>query len=434
MRISRRYVAATAAVVGVGLALSACSSGGGGGDATSGSDTFTVWWFESPESAMGIAWQDALEQFKQQHPDVDVEFELKTWDQLQQAGQMVLNSESAPDLLEYPKGNATAGAVAKAGLLTDLTDVAAERGWDTTIPASALTVGRYDANGVMGGDTIYGIPTYGEYVSLFYNEDMLAERDLEVPTTVAELENVMATFAEAGVTPLALGAADYPIVHLVYELALHDADRQWVDDYQFFQGPVDFHDASWTFAAETVADWVEKGYISTDSTGIDADAAGTGFKDGTYPLFLSGSWWDGDFAANADFTWSSVLFPENAMHTGSGGNVWVVPSNSDATDLAYDFIDVTLSPENQALLGNSGGVPVAAEPSAVTDPVGSVATAQFNEIAAADGLAYYPDWPIAGFYDVWLQNSQGLVAGSLSPDQFLDGIAAFYEANTPATN
>lgn len=129
-----------------------------------------------------------------------------------------------------------------------------------------------------------------------------------------------------------------------------------------------------------------------------------------------------------------MLFPENAMHTGSGGNVWVVPSNSDATDLAYDFIDVTLSPENQALLGNSGGVPVAAEPSAVTDPVGSVATAQFNEIAAADGLAYYPDWPIAGFYDVWLQNSQGLVAGSLSPDQFLDGIAAFYEANTPATN
>jgi len=70
----------------------------------------------------------------------------------------------------------------------------------------------------------------------------------------------------------------------------------------------------------------------------------------------------------------------------------------------------------------------------VTDPVGQTKVALFNEIAAKDGLAYYPDWPIAGFYDVWLQNSQGLVAGSLTPDQFLDSIAAFYEANAPATN
>lgn len=419
---------------GASLTLVACSGGdpaGSGGDTTAPS-TLDVWWYEADDSAMGIAWKAALDQFEAAHPDVTVNFELKSWDQLQQAGQMVLNSDSAPDLLEYPKGNATAGAVAQAGLAADLTDYASQYGWDESVAASALTVGRYDANGVMGSGPLYGIPSYGENVGLFYNADMLTERGIEVPKTMEELEAAMQTFVDDGVTPLALGAADYPIVHLIYELALHDADRQWVDSYQFFQGPVDFHDANWTYAAQTTADWVANGYISADATGIDAENAGNGFKDGTYPFFVSGSWWYGDFASSIDFDWSAELFPGNAMNTGSGGNIWMIPANSDAKDLAAELIDLTLSPDNQALLGNSGGVPVAADPSAVTDPTGNLAVSLFNEIADKDGLSFYSDWPVPGYYDVWLQNAQGLVSGSLTPDQFLDAIGTFYEQNRPA--
>ena len=37
-------------------------------------------------------------------------------------------------------------------------------------------------------------------------------------------------------------------------------------------------------------------------------------------------------------------------------------------DLAYDFIDITMRPEIQAIIGNNGGVPVAADPPTITDP------------------------------------------------------------------
>src|SRR5258708_26812639 len=91
---------------------------------------FKLWHYEKAESAMGIAWDDALTDFKAAHPDVTVQFELKTFDQIQQTGQMVLNSEDVPDVMESNKGNATAGLYAKQGLLTDLTAEATKRGWD----------------------------------------------------------------------------------------------------------------------------------------------------------------------------------------------------------------------------------------------------------------------------------------------------------------
>ena len=62
------------------------------------------------------------------------------------------------------------------------------------------------------------------------------------------------------------------------------------------------------------------------------------------------------------FNWGTFLFPGNTLHAGSAGNLWVVPENSKAKSLAYDFIDITMRPEIQNLLGNNGGVPVAGRP------------------------------------------------------------------------
>jgi raffinose/stachyose/melibiose transport system substrate-binding protein len=63
--------------------------------------TFKIWWYEPADSAMGIAWKAALEEFQTKHPDVEVQFELKTFDQIVKSGNMILNSNEAPDLMEY---------------------------------------------------------------------------------------------------------------------------------------------------------------------------------------------------------------------------------------------------------------------------------------------------------------------------------------------
>src|SRR5512141_1544164 len=98
--------------------------------------TFSIWHYEKSDSAMGQSWDDALKDFQAKHPDVKVDFQLKTFEQSQDTNLMILNSDSVPDVLEINKGNGTAGLYAKSGLLTDLTDEATKRGWDKIMSPS----------------------------------------------------------------------------------------------------------------------------------------------------------------------------------------------------------------------------------------------------------------------------------------------------------
>jgi raffinose/stachyose/melibiose transport system substrate-binding protein len=427
---SRSGLAAGALLLAATLGLTACGSDDGG--ATEGADAkvLTLWHYEGPNSAMGIAWNKAIELFKSSHPGVEVKFEEKGFEQIQQNAQMILNSDSAPDILEYNKGNATAGLLSKQGLLTDLSDEFTKRGWDKKLSSSLQTTAKYDEDGIMGNGKVFGVPNYGEFVTVYYNKKMFDQYKLAVPTTFDEFTKVMDTFVQNKVTPLAVGGAEYPAQQIFYELALSKSDRAFINDYQLYTKKVDFKGPQFTYGAQTFADWVSKGYISKDSAGIKAEDMGVSFTQGKFPILISGSWWYGRFASEIkDFEWGTFLFPGNTLHPGSSGNLWVVPEKSKAKSLAYDFIDITMSPEVQALLGNSGGVPVAADPSAITDPKNKELVETFNKISTADGLAFYPDWPAPGYYDVLVAGTQGLINGSKTPDAFLDEIAKPYNEN-----
>ena len=108
-----------------------------------------IWHYEPADNAMGMAWDDAMKDFQAQHPDVKVEFELKTFEQIVETGRMVLNSNDVPDVMEINKGNATAGLYAKEGLLTNLDEIAATKGWDQLLSPSIQTTARYNEQGIM---------------------------------------------------------------------------------------------------------------------------------------------------------------------------------------------------------------------------------------------------------------------------------------------
>jgi raffinose/stachyose/melibiose transport system substrate-binding protein len=394
------------------LVLSGCSGSGGGEE---DDNVLTLWHFESETSAMGIAWDEAIKVFEEE-TGATVEFEAKAFEQIRSTASQVLNSDEAPDILEYNKGNATAGLLASQGLLSSMDEAYEEYGWADQLAPSLQTTARYDESGIMGSGDFYGVPNYGEFVEVYYNVDMFEEAGLEVPTTIAEFEDVMQAFADKGVTPLAESAAEYPLGQLWYQLALSQADREWVDSYQLYTDTVDFEGPEISYATETVKDWTDKGYISADSTGLKAEDAGTSFINGTYPIFFSGSWWHNRFTTEiSDFDFGTFLFPEAEMSPGSAGNMWVIPERAGSKDLAEKFIDITMRPEIQALIGNNGGVPVAADPADITDEKSAELIANFNTLTERDGLAFYPDWPTATFYDDLNAGLQELVNGTMPP-------------------
>lgn len=175
--------------------------------------------------------------------------------------------------------------------------------------------------------------------------------------------------------------------------------------------------------------------MGKNATGVKAEDMGTSFISGDHPIMISGSWWYGRLQAEIkDFEWGSFLFPGSTMTLGSSGNLWVVPENSDAKELAYDFIDITMSEEIQNILGNNGGVPVAADPEAITDEKSRELISNFQTLSDNDGLAFYPDWPWPGGYDGWVSATQKIMTGDASPDEALDEIGTQYQdhvANLP---
>ena len=427
----RKGAVLTAALAAVTLVLAACGgSSSGGSSSSTQAKTLKLWHYEGANSAMGVAWAAAIKEFEQTHPNVTIKYEEKGFEQIRQTASMVLNSSNGPDILEYNKGNASAGLLSKQGLLTDMTSEVTKRGWDKLLPTSLQTTARYDAKGVMGSGNWYGIPNYGEYVEVYYNKDMFAKQGISVPTTLDEFTAAMDKFVKAGITPLSVGGAEYPAQQIFYELALSKANRAWVDDYQLYKNKIDFHGPELTYAANTFSDWVKKGYISKNAAGIKAEEMGTSFESGKFPILISGSWWYGRFASEIKkFQWGSFLWPGNTLNAGSSGNLWVIPKNSKNKDLAYDFIDITMKKDIQNKLGNGGGLPVNADASAITGDKNKELIQNFNTLLQNDGLAFYPDWPVTGYYDTLVSAVQKLINGSESPDKMLDEIAKPYNEN-----
>ncbi|MGI5163859.1 ABC transporter substrate-binding protein [Spirillospora sp. CA-253888] len=424
---ARRGAALLAALAAGSLVLTAC----GGGDGEAAGKELRLWHYEGPDSAMGVAWNQALEEFKATHPGVKVTFEEKGFEQIQKTAPMVLNSKDAPDVMEYNKGNATTGLLARQGLLQDLSAEVAERGWDKLLGANVQTTAKYDAKGTMGGDKWFGVPSYAEYLQVYYNKDLFEKHGVEIPTTFAELTTALDAFTAKGVTPFTNAGAEYMAHQFLYQLALDKADRSWVDAFQRYTTKANLTDAAWTAGATTFADWVKKGYIAKNSVGTKAEDAGVAFMGGKFPMMFSGSWWFGRVAKNAKFDWETSPWPGAKLTPGSGGNLWVVPKGSKNKELAYDFIDLTMKKKAQNALGNAGGVPVAADAAAITDARSKKLISDFDALVKNDALAFYPDWPVPGFYDKWVAQTQKLMNGSGQPAQVLGEVQKAYDEGLP---
>ena len=389
-----------------------------------------IWHYESANGAMGKAWEAARVQFNSTHPGVTATIDAtRGFEQIQQTASMILNSDQAPDIMEYNKGNATSGLLSNQGLLTDMTAEVTKRGWDKILTGGLQTTSRYD-KGIMGSGPWYGVTDYGEFVMVYYNKDLFTKNNVSVPTTLGEMTAAMDKFVAAKVVPIATGATEYPAQQIFYELVLSKADQSLIDAYQLYKAPVDFHNAAFTFGAQTMADWVKKGYIEKNSTSMAAEDMGLGFESGKYPMMISGSWWYGRFMSEIkNFDWGIFLFPGNKFNAGSGGNLWIIPTKSKNPALAYDFIDITLTKSIQTIMGNAGGLPVNADLTQITDPKIQELLKAFQTFGP--GAAFYPDWPAPGLYDNLVSDVQDLINGKTTPTQMLDAIASFYNQNKP---
>lgn len=119
-------------------------------------DSLSFWYYEEDDAGQTQAWRRAAKAFEKE-TGVKINFERKSFTQIAQNGSQFLNSDEAPDLMESNRGNGSAGVLSTMGLLTDLGDYVKQYGWDKKVTGANAAVAKYDENGIMDGDTWYGM-------------------------------------------------------------------------------------------------------------------------------------------------------------------------------------------------------------------------------------------------------------------------------------
>ena len=309
-----------------------------------------------------------------------------------------------------------------------------ERGWTDQLPESMQTTARYDERGVMGSGSWYGVPNYGEFVTVYYNKDAVrgvrgrgADHARRVRVRDGHLRRGRCDAA-------GVAGAEYPAGQLCYELALSQADRYFVNDYQLYTEDVDFQADPLKYGAETFDAWVKTGYIvhrrgEPQGRGHGRLLHQRHLPDDRLRLVVVRPVRRRRSPASTGASSTSPATRSTPARAATSGSSPRTPTNEE---LAYDFIDITMRPEIQALLGNNGGLPSPADPATHRREEPGAHHERSTTVLDNDGLAFYPDWPVPGYYDVLVSAFQSLINQSKSPDEVLSQIGAAYDDGVAA--
>ena len=390
-------------------------------------DSLSFWYYEEDDAGQTQAWRRAAKAFEKE-TGVKINFERKSFTQIAQNGSQFLNSDEAPDLMESNRGNGSAGVLSTMGLLTDLGDYVKQYGWDKKVTGANAAVAKYDENGIMDGDTWYGMTSYAEFQRVYYNKDLFAKYNIKIPTTYDEFVDACQKFVDAGVTPIAADAQEYGVMWLWWQLVSKNADSKFIDNWQLYRGDVDWNSKVLTSSVKTINEWLDKGFISRNATGMKAEDTTQAFIKGEYPIYQTGTWNQGRFVKQIkSFDWDAAVMPESNYAVGCAGNLLVIPEKSHHKDLSAKFIDYVLSDDVQNFLGNAGGIPVAADTSKITDAKSKAMIEEYDSYAKDGKLSYYPDYAASNLTDAVPAEFQELVNGTKKPADVLKNIHEKYD-------
>ncbi|WP_060923388.1 extracellular solute-binding protein [Microbacterium paraoxydans] len=169
MNKSRRYGAAAVAAVAT-LSLASCGFGGSGGD-SGGDDASTLdLLVPSYSDATKGLWEDVIDGFTKDNPDIKVNLEVQSWDNLEKVISTKVQAGEAPDIYN---GGPFAGFV-EDELLYPVEEVVSDDVY-SDFQDSFL------ANAEVDG-TAYALPMIASARALFVNNELLSRAGVEAPT------------------------------------------------------------------------------------------------------------------------------------------------------------------------------------------------------------------------------------------------------------
>jgi raffinose/stachyose/melibiose transport system substrate-binding protein len=240
-----------------------------------------------------------------------------------------------------------------AGLLMDISDQPFVKNYDTPTIQDA---GTYNGK-------VYSI-NLGRvsYSGIYYNKDLFAEYNVQVPTTWGELVSACETFAGADIPCMTAGGKDgWPIFVGAYGLigAIYPDQEALVEG--LWTGSIKWNDATslemWEKMKVYTQNMVEEG-----ASGIAGDAAPGRFASGAVAMFPGGTWYASAIeSAEPDFEWGFIPFPgsdsadDNKYIFGKYDQGWAIAANTPHKDASIKYLTEFSDPENYEAFVNAVG-------------------------------------------------------------------------------
>lgn len=361
-----------------------------------------------------------VERFNEAHDDVQITYEdvlTGTFTENNQKVRIALENEAGPHVLGGVDVGANLQALVSTGQVRDLTEYYRASGLIDRIPANLLSQVTVEGR-------IYAIPQNMESVGIFYNKDVFAELELEVPTEWAEYIDVLEAVKDAGYYGYTMGlAGGWPSALMASMFMYSSAGSEYIDVLSGTQPWTDCDNC--LDGMNAFYGMVENGYANPEPLGIDYDQSLDLFYQQITVMVLNGPWFiDASVSAEPDFEigffYLPAVNPATDIKTlgGIGGSI-IIAEYADV-DAAFKVVDWLTTEEVavQALREVSVLPAFSIEVPEDIDPL----TYQIASETAAnvDKIGFWPVTylPPKVFGDM-NQIVQGMIGGMLTPEELL---------------
>jgi len=415
------------------LALAGCSSG----NATTAADISAKPDYSGSLSIltagagdpMASYFENLVKEYKSQHPDVKITLEQETDDNaIKDKEKVLIGSQSLPDIYFSYAGNWGENFAAN-GLAADLSSVIAPgTSWGDTFGAASLKAFTY-------GGKYYGIPLYNDAKFMGYNKKLFAQLGLSEPKSFEELVSGCSTIKKAGYIPIAFGNKDgWPGLHYLGQLVAYDVPET-VRQADLVPATAKYTDPGYVTAMKQFQQLVtECTGDGTNSNGVAYTSAQQQQAGGKAVMYYQELVeFDSVNTKGSQLSKDGFGFFQLPAPSGAKGDPatlegapegYMINQRSKNAALAVDFMKFVTNKKNATTLSSQPY----GQPSAVKGAV----TAQGASAAVVDGAqrvneakSSFP-WLDMGnvptVADMWVSGSEGLVAGSATPESVLDSL------------
>ena len=367
-----------------------------------------------------VPYDYAIEQLKIAFPNVT----LNKIDQAQDDGatlKTLASTGQLPDI--YQASTDIINTFRESNQIMVLNDVADSTGFSSKLIESNKELA-YAEDGNM-----YAFPFAGqEYVLWYYNKQIFADNNLEVPKTYDELVNVCKVLNEKGITPLAIFGQEGWITSAAFDAVATRYNNGGIKALD--TGAASIDDKEYVEAAKELEALVKAGLFQKDATTTNYDNANAMFTSGKAAMIINGQWYieEATKALGDNVDWMYYPAKDEASyeankHAFSGGGStsgFAVNPDSDNAEaaaivaefMAEKYCEAKVLKRHNPLVAINTGMTSETELPAMMQKLA-------EEIPSITSTTKFT-WGLtnATFNDSIQANTQALISGEYSADDF----------------